>query len=101
MVRNTGSKSTKLEFSSAKTHDFLVKDSGGKLVWQWSADRMFAQVILSKTLKPGEKMAFRSNWNQKTDRGSPVPAGKYKLVAELSTIGKLSKLGPLSIEIIK
>lgn len=101
VIENTSAKETRLEFASAKTHDFIVKTSGGAPVWRWSGDRVFAQSFFSKTLKSGEKLLLSSNWNQETDRKRPAAVGKYAVEAELNAGGKFLKPGPLFIEIVE
>lgn len=90
-----------MEFSSAKTHDFIVKTSGGAPIWRWSGDMVFAQSFFSKTLKSGAELLLSSNWNQETDRKSPAALGKYTVEAELNARGKFLKPGPLFIEIVE
>ena len=101
VIRNTGNKSFDLEFASAQEHDFLVKNDDGKIVWQWSNGKFFAQSIVAKTLNSGSKMEIESTWNKKSNNGKLLPPGKYKAWARLNTIGKSKLVGPLSINIVK
>ena len=89
-----------MKFSSAKSHDFLIKNANGALVWQWSDGRAFAQSFFSKTLKSGQEMTLTSNWNQKINHENPAPVGKYTAEAEFSAVGRSTKLGHLSFELV-
>lgn len=100
VIKNTGKKETVLEFSSAKTHDFLVKNAQDDFVWRWSDGRAFAQSFFSRALTSGQKMTFVSNWNQKIDQESPAPVGRYSVEAEFSALGQFTKLGPLYFELV-
>lgn len=67
-VTNAGAAPVVLEFSSGRTHDFVVSRAGaGTELWRWSADRMFTQALQQVTLAPGETRAFEGSWR--------VPAG--------------------------
>jgi hypothetical protein len=78
-VTNEGEEPIDLQFSSAQTHDVVVLD-GDEEVWRYSADRMFAQMLQSKTVDAGETVSFEAEW---TD---PVP-GEFDAVAFLAANG--------------
>jgi hypothetical protein len=60
-VTNASEQPVALTFPSAQTHDFVVRQRGAEL-WRWSADRMFAAVITSRLLAPGETAEFIERW---------------------------------------
>jgi hypothetical protein len=60
-VTNASDVAVPLTFPSAQTHDFVVRQRGVEL-WRWSADRMFAAVITSRVLAPGETAEFIERW---------------------------------------
>lgn len=78
-ITNTTAKSIELRFPSGQTHDFTVLDGQGRVVWRWSADRMFTQALQTKNLAAGETITFRERWEQAAPRGS------YTVVAALSS----------------
>jgi hypothetical protein len=80
VVRNPGPAAVTFQFSDSQRYDFLVLDDGGGLVWYWSRDKAFAQVLGSLTLSPGEERRFRERWDQRDNDGRAVPAGRYWVV---------------------
>jgi hypothetical protein len=73
---NPTSKPVTLEFNSGQRYDFLILDAGGRTVWQWSSDRMFAQMVGSEVLAPGKGLQYRAVWNPAGKRGSFVGVGR-------------------------
>ena len=77
-VKNVGTKHAELDFANGQTYDFVVIDSVGRAVWQWSSGRMFTQSVQNKQLGSGESMRVAETWKK------PVLApGKYTVVATL------------------
>jgi len=76
-VTNDGSDPVDLNFSSAQTHDVAVLSDGAE-VWRFSDGQMFAQMLQSETLAPGETVTYEAAWSD------PDP-GEYEAVAELAT----------------
>lgn len=74
-IENTGDDPVELNFSDSQTHDVAVFDDGTE-VWRWSEGRMFAQMLQSETLAPGEETTYEVAWE------APSP-GDYEAVAEL------------------
>ena len=65
-----------LEFPSAQRSDFSVRRQDGEVVWTWSMDKLFAQVMGSETLLPGETLAYGGTW-------MPAEPGRYEAIARL------------------
>lgn len=76
-VRNRGTSPLTFQFPTSQRYDFVVTRQDGTLVWQWSADKAFAQVFGSLTLDPGEARMYRERWDQHDNEGRPVPPGWY------------------------
>ena len=74
-VTNAGDVPVELRFSDACKAEFVVID-GDEEVWRFSDGRMFAQVLESETLGPGESTSYEAEWSD------PEP-GTYEAVAEL------------------
>lgn len=74
-VTNVGGKHAEVDFPSGQSYDFVVVDSAGHEVWQWSDGRMFTQTVQNKQLGGGESMQVAENWKAK--------AGKYTAIATL------------------
>lgn len=77
-VKNVGNKHAELDFANGQTYDFVVVDSVGRAVWQWSSGRMFTQSVQNKQLGSGESMRVSETWKKPT-----IAAGKYTVVATL------------------
>jgi len=78
-VLNNTAKTVELRFPSSQTHDFVVLDSLGKVVWRWSDGRMFTQAIQNKTVKSSDTLTLEDHW-------SPQHAhGTYVAIATLTT----------------
>ncbi|MDR7392998.1 MAG: BsuPI-related putative proteinase inhibitor [Armatimonadota bacterium] len=80
VVHNPGPGAVTFQFSDSQRYDFVVQDDRGAVVWYWSRDKMFAQVLGSLTLMPGEERRFRERWDQRDLEGRAVPAGRYWIV---------------------
>lgn len=74
-VANGGVDPTEVTFRDAGRADFVVRADGEER-WRWSEGRMFAQVVETVELAPGESFEIRAEW---TD---PAP-GQYELLGEL------------------
>jgi hypothetical protein len=74
-VENEGSETETLSFRDACTADFAVLD-GDDERWRWSQGRMFAQVLQSEELAPGESVTYEGGW------GNPE-GGEHTAVATL------------------
>ncbi|HEX5229079.1 MAG TPA: BsuPI-related putative proteinase inhibitor [Bryobacteraceae bacterium] len=44
-IEQPDGKALKLSFPSSQEYDFRLRDSGGVILWTWSADRVFSQVV--------------------------------------------------------
>ncbi|QLK25573.1 BsuPI-related putative proteinase inhibitor [Natrinema zhouii] len=74
-VTNAGDETVELEFTDACTAEFVLTADGAE-VWRFSEGRVFAQVISSDTLAPGESTTYEAEWSD------PQP-GTYTAIAEL------------------
>ncbi len=80
VVRNAGGTPLRVEFASGQRFDLEVRRRG-VLVWRWSHDRAFIQVIQEVTLRPGEALPpFSAAWGQTDLQGRRVEPGDYELV---------------------
>jgi hypothetical protein len=83
VVKNVGGKHAELNFADGQAYDFVVADSAGRDVWQWSNGRIFTQSVRNKQLGGGESMRVSESWN----RHNAAP-GHYTVTATLK--GSLS-----------
>lgn len=61
-VRNNTNRMLELRYPTGKTHDFVVRDAGGKEVWRWSGGRMFTSGIQNKLVKSKDVAEFSETW---------------------------------------
>ncbi len=80
---------------SAQEYDFFVRQRGA-LVWQWSHDKAFAQVVREMTLAPGQTRSYSAAWDQRDLQGRRVEAGTYEVSAVF--LGA-QRHGPASVEV--
>lgn len=78
-VANVGAKHVELSFPSGKSYDFVVVDSIGRQVWQWSNGHMFTQGVQNKQLGAGDAMEVAEAWKNR------MPAGHYTAIATLNS----------------
>ncbi len=77
-IKNVGNKHAELDFANGQTYDFVVVDSAGRSVWQWSSGRMFTQSVQNKQLGSGDSMRVSETWKK-----AAIAPGKYTVVATL------------------
>lgn len=70
-----------LEFSNGQRYDFTIADSAGATVWSWSAGRMFAQMMGTERLAPGESREYRERFTGRLSRGT------YRATGTITTTG--------------
>jgi hypothetical protein len=100
-VENTGTKTEILDFGSSQFFDIEVKDSGGHLLWQFSYDRIFLDVVWGFELAPGESSQVQEYvWNLTGNDQEPLPSGSYKATIYITNNPRdegLSKVVSLTI----
>ena len=79
-VKNQAAAPRTLTLPTGQTHEVVVTDAGHKEVWRYSRGRMFAQVIVDLTLKPGESRSYTAAWDQTDVKGKALPPGDYEAV---------------------
>ena len=85
-LQNNSAQSLTYSFGSSQRFDILVIDANGRVVSRWSRGRMFAQVVGTQSLAPGEKQRFGGSVQLSYDDGQPLTPGGYTLKIELSSI---------------
>lgn len=73
-VRNTGTKDVQLTFPTAQQYNWTVVEYQGKTIYNWQADRSFAQVLTTLTIPAGGSHTFESSWQIPSDL---KPSGFY------------------------
>ena len=93
-VTNLAGAPTVLTMSSGQRYDVLVRQRGA-LIWQWSHDKAFVQVVRESTMAPGETLSFDWTWDQRDLQGRQVESGVYDIWAVFMGA---QRSGPRSVE---
>jgi hypothetical protein len=88
VLRNESQETRVYEFRTTQRFDVRVTRDGRK-VWQWSDDRMFAQVLSTLRIAPGDERVFKVEWKLVDSAGRHVSAGVY--VIETWIVGTKEK----------
>ena len=76
-IGNYGSTEAKQVFTSSQIYELEVSDDSGNVVWNFSHNRVFAQVITELRLAPGQFQTDAVNWDRKRNDGQRLPHGVY------------------------
>jgi len=98
-VGNPGTTLQRLDFSSARTHDAIVRTTGGREVWRWSHGRQFAQMLSQLTLAPGESHELSLRWDPSQSGGAGAREGDYVAVGLVPALGAPIESGPVAFAI--
>ena len=93
-VTNLAGAPTVLTMYSGQRYDVLVRQRGA-LIWQWSHDKAFVQVVRESTMAPGETLSFDWTWDQRDLQGRQVEPGAYDISAVFMGA---QRSGPRSVE---
>ncbi len=103
-VTNTGAVPLSLTMTSAQQYEVIVRQRGA-LIWQWSHDKAFAQVVRDTELAPGATLSFQVTWDQRDLQGRRVEPGPYDiscLFLGAPRSGPRSlEVGPVRISIVR
>ena len=70
-VANPFDEPVTLRFTSGQTYDFIIRDSAGQKVWQWSDGKVFTMALQQRELAAGESYEVSARWT--------VPQGETEL----------------------
>jgi hypothetical protein len=93
-VTNQASGPIAITMYTGQQYDLLVRQRGA-LIWQWSYDKAFTQVVRETSMPPGETLAFTWTWDQRDLQGRQVEPGAYDISAVFMGA---QRSGPRSIE---
>jgi len=94
-VTNGGAGPVSLSASSGQQYDVIVRQRGA-VIWQWSHDKAFVQMVRETSMAPGETQSFSGSWDQRDLQGRQVEAGVYDVSA---VFFGAQRGGPRSIEV--
>lgn len=78
-----------------QAYDVVVRQRGG-LVWQWSHDKAFAQVMRQVSLPPGDALSYHVSWEQRDLQGRPVDPGVYDITGVFMATSREAR-GPVEV----
>lgn len=58
VISNNTDKTVTIDHSSQQLYDFAIYDKLGNSLYRWSANRMFAQVVTTSKIAPGDEMVL-------------------------------------------
>ena len=97
-ITNISDHPVNIPFASAKQYDFVVT-LGGKEVWRWSEDQMFAMALTHIIMGPNETRRFEVTWFQTDRNGQKVRPGPYEAAGILELLNHpLSSSTPIQIQ---
>ena len=80
-LRNPADTTLTLHFPTAQRYDFTVRDTAGAVVWRWSADRAFAQVVGEQPVPAGWEVNYEERF------AAPAMPGPYRVVGTVTARG--------------
>jgi hypothetical protein len=89
VVSNTTDRRIKITFPTAQRFDFIVKKDRVP-VWQWSGERMFAQVLGRHAIEAKGFVAYEFTWDQKLPDGSWARLGRYTVQGILKSMPEIA-----------
>lgn len=81
-VRNDGTDPEEVRIRSSKLADIAILDDDEE-IWRWSDGQMFAQMMQTETIEPGQTETFEFEWP------NPHP-GTYQATATLNAMRDIS-----------
>jgi len=84
VVRNLTGRELGLTFPTAQRYDLIVRRGEG-VVWQFSSDMMFAQVVGREQIAPRDSLVFETTLDQAKIAGTNPEMGAYTIQGVLKT----------------
>lgn len=85
VVRNISSGSISITFSNLCLADFIVEREG-EIIWRKSDGKMCAQMLVQKSVPPGDSIKIEGEWDSFSSKDKKVSLGKYSLRGLLYSI---------------
>ena len=70
MLENEGSEPVTLEFTTAQRYDFEIRNAEDEVVWRWSDEMGFAQMLGSEIVEPGGRLRYEEEFSMALDAGT-------------------------------
>lgn len=95
-IKNHGKKTYTLSFPNWQHYDFRVKNASGEVVYVWSADKEFAQVVGTSLLNPGDRICYSEDISLGDFSPKPQP-GIYTVEAVIANYPELNGKATVAI----
>lgn len=95
-IHNHGKKSYTLSFPTSQRWDFRILNSAGAVIYSYTDDHEFVQVIGSSMADPDEKLVYNDSVSL-DDLGSPLSPGTYKVQAVMANYPEMAAEVELSV----
>jgi hypothetical protein len=83
---NTGAKPVDLYLRGREiAFDITVTRESGEIVWRRLEGRVVPAILQIRTLGPGERLELSETWNQRTNAGTQVAPGLYRVQGTFPT----------------
>jgi hypothetical protein len=79
--------------------DLIVEDEAGTEIWSRLHDQVLQQILRVEHLAPGDTLTLEDTWPQRSNAGSPVPPGAYRVRGEVFTEQEPLTAGPAPLRI--
>jgi hypothetical protein len=76
LLSNAAGTAQVLEYATAQRTDFVVETPGGEVVWQWSAEMGFAQMLGADTIAAGASREYEAEWVPVGRTGRHIAVGR-------------------------
>lgn len=78
VLENGGSEPVTLEFTTSQRYDFEIRNVDDEVVWRWSDEMGFAQVLGSEIVEPGGRLRYEEEFSMALD------AGTYRVIGYIT-----------------
>ncbi|MCH7876084.1 MAG: hypothetical protein IH965_12395 [Gemmatimonadetes bacterium] len=78
VLENGGSEPITLEFTTSQRYDFEIRNAEDELLWRWSDEMGFAQMLGSEIVEPGGRLRYEEEFSMALD------AGTYRVIGYIA-----------------
>lgn len=78
VLENEGSEPVTLQFTTSQRYDFEIRNAEDELVWRWSDQMGFAQMLGSEIVEPGGRLRYAEEFSMALD------AGTYRVIGYIT-----------------
>ena len=97
-IVNHSSQDIVLDFRSSQVYDLVIRDENGNETWRWSANKLFAEVVWSRTISRGKQETLKENITLRL-QGGVLPAGNYTLEFLTASRQRFSAVAPFQVRV--